>query len=267
MNKLSGGKGELQFLGQAGVRLRADSADLLIDPYLSNSVGETYGAGVNRRCPVPVAPNELSGVDWVLLTHAHLDHTDPATLRPLAAASPQARFLAPYESREILQTLGISPERIARPSSRWTELAPGLRVRSIPAAHPQLEKNEAGEFRYVGYLLDANGTRIYHAGDTSPHDEIFANLADEAVDLALLPVNERNFYRDRADIVGNMTLREAFQMTVDIKARVLVPLHWDMFAPNAVHQEEMELLFTLENPPFELRLLRCGETLALPKLS
>ena len=39
-----------------------------------------------------------------------------------------------------------------------------------------------------------------------------------------------------------------------LKARRLVPQHYDMFASNRVHPEEIRLLYDLEKPPFELVL-------------
>jgi len=69
-----------------------------------------------------------------------------------------------------------------------------------------------------------------------------------------MPVNERNFYREKRGIVGNMSVREAFQMATDIGVKTLVPTHWDMFAPNSVYKEELNLLYELMRPPFEMRL-------------
>lgn len=255
----------LQALGQAGFLVEAAGRRLVIDPYLSDSVAEQFGPALERQIPIVVSPGELVDVQWILLTHAHLDHTDPATLRPLAAASPQAKFIAPYESRTVLANIGLGHREIYAPPTEWLELAPGLAIRAVPAAHTELERDAAGECRYVGYLLRAGAVVVYHAGDTIPHPEIFANLADECIDWAFLPVNERNFYRDRDGIVGNMSVREAFQMAADLGVRTLVPIHWDLFAPNCTPIAEIELLHQLERPPFTLEILPAGATREIRK--
>jgi len=51
-----------------------------------------------------------------------------------------------------------------------------------------------------------------------------------------------------------MSVREAFQMAADIGVKTLVPTHWDMFAPNSVYKEELNLLYELMRPPFEMRI-------------
>ena len=249
---------QIQFLGQAGFLIEAAGARLAIDPYLSNSVAEQFGAQHARQVPVVATPAALAPLDLVLLTHAHLDHTDPQSLVPLAAASPAAAFLAPFESRALLREWGIDSRRIIPPPGVWSELAPGLEIRAVPAAHVALERDAKGESRYIGYLLRSGGVTLYHAGDTIPHPEIFESLAGERIDCALLPVNERNFYRDREGIVGNMSVREAFRMAADLGAATVVPLHWDMFSSNSVHPAEIELLHELEAPPFSLEIMRAG---------
>jgi L-ascorbate 6-phosphate lactonase len=251
----------IQFLGQVGVLLESSGFRLLIDPYLTDSVADQFGLELARCSPLPFKVEDSPPSDALLLTHAHLDHSDPATLEPLLAAQPHLRVFAPYESRQILCHLGFN--RAEPPSSEWIAIAPDLSIRAVPAAHTEIHRNEEGEIRDVGYLIRVGDQAIYHAGDTIPHPEIFEALQGEGIDYALLPVNERNFYRDAQGIIGNMTLREAFQMATDLKIQTLIPTHWDMFAPNSVFPEEIELLYTLLHPPFQLKILRPGEILTL----
>lgn len=245
----------LEPLGQSGFRVRLGPLELLIDPYLSERVAELYGPDLRRLKPPPLVPGEITSADWVLITHAHEDHFDPATLVPLAVASPRARFLAPAEVVVQLDGLGIAAERLAVAEERWHVLGEATAVHAVPAAHPELERDAAGRLRFVGYVLHHEGRCFYHAGDTSPHPEIVEKVrALGAVDVAFLPVNERNYYRERRGIVGNMSVREAFGFAEEIGARALVPIHWDLFAPNSVFREEIELLYERLKPPFRLLL-------------
>ncbi len=243
-------------LGQSGFVFDFGGTRIVIDPYLTDSLAR-HSEALRRQIPVVREPGELTDVDWVLLTHNHGDHTDPDTLIPLAAASPGARLIAPYDSRESLASLGVAWSAVV-PPLEWLELGAGVSVRTIPAAHTKLERNTDGELRWAGYLLRMGGITIYHAGDTIPHEEIFAALAGEQIDYAMLPVNERNFYRDRAHLVGNLTLREAFRMAADLGVRTLIPVHWDLFAANSTHPEEIELLHRLEAPDFALEFFPAG---------
>ena len=72
------------------------------------------------------------------------------------------------------------------------------------------------------------------------------------VDIAILPVNEHNYFRESMGIIGNMGIRDAFGLAELLKVKKLLPVHWDMFHPNAVYKEEIELLYHLLAPPFEM---------------
>ena len=247
------------FLGQAGVRLQFPACVVYIDPYLSDSAARTIGGELSRLVPPPLSAHAVRDADWVLITHAHLDHCDPDTIIPIAANAPNCRFMGPEGVRELLVEWGIASARIYPASQHWADLASDLRVHAVPAAHPQVGRDRRGDFLCVGYILEFAGRRIYHAGDTSPAPELEKALATMLpIHTALLPVNERNYYRDRADIIGNMSLREAFQFATDLDVAVLVPIHWDLFAPNAVYREEIELFYSLTSPRFRL-LLRPAE--------
>lgn len=240
-------------LGQSGCRLSFPGVTVYADPYLSNSVQELDAPDLERQVPIPFPPESVADADWVLLTHEHIDHCDPHTIPRLAAASPQARFLAPQPVVELLAGWGIAADRILRAEEHWRELGPGVRARAVPAAHPEIERDGQGRLRCVGYLLEHAGRRLYLAGDTFARQEIIDTLIDEGpVHTAFLPVNEHNFFRGRRGIVGNMSVREAFQFAVEIGARQVVAVHWDMFAANAVDPEEIRLLHHRLQPGFGL---------------
>lgn len=240
-------------LGQAGFRLQCASAVLLIDPYLSDSVEHVEGAHQKRLIPVWKLPSMIEDVDWVLITHDHLDHCDPATLLPLAKASQICRFVGPSEVCSLLTRSGIDPDRVVAAPRGWLSLAEDLRIHATPAAHPTIELDAEGGWRCVGYLIEIAGRRIYHSGDTALATTVLDYLEQfKPIDVAMLPVNERNYFRERAGIIGNMSVREAFGFAELLGARRVVPMHWDMFKANTVYREEIELVYRLAEPPFEL---------------
>ncbi|RRJ94449.1 MBL fold metallo-hydrolase [Opitutaceae bacterium TAV4] len=246
-------------LGQVGYLFEFNNIRIVIDPYLTDSVAEQFGASLRRLCLSTLAPSELTAVSWVLLTHAHLDHTDPKSLAALWVASPEVRFAAPYECHELLESIGVPASHLVLVSAGDViSLAENLRVRTIPAAHTEMETDATGRSRYVGYYIESKFAGIYHAGDTIPHEAIFAALEGARIDYAFLPVNECNLFKIRNGIVGNMTPREAFSFAERIGARRLVPTHWDLFAPNCTFPWEIEALYAALRPPFELRFMPCG---------
>jgi L-ascorbate metabolism protein UlaG (beta-lactamase superfamily) len=103
-----------------------------------------------------------------------------------------------------------------------------------------VERDSEGRLRYCGYLLKLDGSLLYHAGDTMPYGEIVAAVNAEGYpDIAFLSCNERNVYRERAGIIGNMSAREMLAFASELQAKQVVALHWDVFRVNSVFPTEI----------------------------
>lgn len=245
----------VHMLGQAGMMLSLGRVNIYFDPYLSNSVETLHAADLIRLVPIPIAPSEVLDADFVFITHEHTDHCDPHTIPQISISSPQAKFIAPSSVAKKLIEWGINLDRIILATESWIELCPGTRFMAVPAAHPKIMRDSTGNLECVGYLIEADGKRIYIAGDTCVDQEIIDILVAQApLQIAFLPVNEQNFFRERRGIIGNMSVREAFQFAEEIGVKEVVPLHWDMFAVNAVPLDEILLTYKNMNPSFRLSI-------------
>jgi L-ascorbate metabolism protein UlaG (beta-lactamase superfamily) len=122
------------------------------------------------------------------------------------------------------------------------ELVPDLAIRltPVPACHG-VDVSDAynfgqdlsgGQVRYLGYVLEFPGARVYHAGDTLWWPGQERVLRDLGVNVALLPINGRDPIREAENIVGNLDHREAALLAAAAGVDLLVPMHWDMFADN-----------------------------------
>jgi len=245
-------KPSIQLLGQAGVRFSTVEGSILVDPYLTDSVAERYGDNLRRQVPSPVTFEELSDTRVILITHAHLDHCDPASILGILDHAPEARLIAPFAARKVLAAAGMAPPRMETALESWMPLFGEARAHCVPAAHPYPDREMNGEWVSVGYVIEMAGHRYYHSGDTSPADVIVEAVRALVPSVGFLPVNERNFYRERAGIIGNMSVREAFMFADEIGLRTLVPVHWDLFGPNSTLPEEIELLHQRLAPRVDL---------------
>ena len=242
-------------LGQAGFKIRFNKTIIYIDPYLSDSVAETEGDDLHRMVPAAMNPETVADASLVLVTHIHADHCYLATLLPVSQASKNCLFMCPHEVGLYLKKMGIDNARIIIAKEALVQWDDALRLIAVPAAHTQIERDSNGALRFVGYVMEYRGRRIYHAGDTSPHEPIIDFLRQAGpIECALLPVNERTYFKEKRGIIGNMSIREAFAMASAIGAKKLIPMHWDMFQPNSVYREEIELLYDNLKPNFELLL-------------
>jgi L-ascorbate metabolism protein UlaG (beta-lactamase superfamily) len=234
--RLADGQVALWWLGQAGFALRAGGdpggATVLLDPFLSPKP--------ERLVPPPFAPDQAVGVRAVLCSHEHWDHLDADSLAALAAASPDAAVVVPSPLVPMVAALGVAPERVVGAQPGEPIELDGVTVHPVPACHG-VDMADAytfgrelsgGLYRYLGFVVEAGGVRVYHAGDTITYDGMAGWLEPLAPDVALLPINGRDRQREAHNIVGNMDHRDAAALAAALGVELLVPMHHDMFAGN-----------------------------------
>ena len=245
---------QLEHLGQTGLKITSKNSTILIDPYLSNSVQLKEGDDLIRNIPIPYAPEQITNIEWVLITHDHLDHCDPHTLPLIAKGNPICKFFGPPAVRKKLEKWGINKQNIYSPSYEWYELTNDIWIHAVPAAHPNLIKDEKGEYQAIGWMIKSHEKKIYVAGDTSLCEELISTLNRfKPIDCALLPVNEDNFFRRRRGIVGNMSIREAFGLAEELSINQVAPVHWDMFTINSTSQGEIDAVYNAYSWNFLLK--------------
>ena len=230
----------LAWLGQAGFLLRIGEAVVLVDPYLSDHLAMKYRGSRFphvRMMQAPIAPDALPRVDLVVCTHRHGDHMDPGTLPVLAARHPECRFVVPAAELTHAVALGLPVQRLI-PAEAGHGLRPlcglDLTLRPVPSAHEQLDRDERGRHRFLGYGIETGGWRLYHSGDCVPYDGLVEAVRALAPELALLPVNGRDAERAQAGIPGNFTLDEAIALCAETGIACLIPHHFGLFAFNTI---------------------------------
>jgi len=239
----------LWWLGQSGFLLHFRKRYVLLDPYLSDSLTKKYAASDKphvRMTELAVDPARLEFIDVVSSSHGHTDHLDPETLRPLFAANPDLKIVAPAANRDVVrERAGVEP--IVLEDQTSAEVA-GVVFHGIAAAHEELSP------AYLGYVVEFGPYRIYHSGDCVPYDGLIERLRPFKVDVALLPINGRGPERR---VAGNFTGAEAARLAHEMGARVAIPMHYDMFTFNTAPPDE----FVNEAAKLGVRVhvMRCGE--------
>ncbi len=123
---------------------------------------------------------------------------------PLFSASTRAILVTSLQGREVALKAGIDPQRIRVPGIGQQVETDDLTYTAVPAAHYHYEVDGQQHARWMGYLIQCNGVTLYHAGDTLVIPELLATLTGVPLDLALLPINGRDYFREEQDFIGNL---------------------------------------------------------------
>jgi L-ascorbate metabolism protein UlaG (beta-lactamase superfamily) len=165
----------------------------------------------------------------VLLTHAHMDHLDMASLRRVVRSTRRItgkapEVVVPKGVEDLVSKIGFS--RVHR-LSWWeqTELQQ-ISVTMTPCRHWGARMFRDTHRGYGGYVIK-NGTHsIYHSGDTAYFDgfrEIGARLKPQ---IALLPVGA--YFPDSYRSV-HTSPEEAVRAFLDLGAETMIPMHYGTF--------------------------------------
>lgn len=247
------------WLGQSGFLLRSRAGTLLIDPYLSEHLTDKY-AGTDRAhvrmTAAPLRGHELAGIDLVLASHKHSDHLDPGTLPDLMGASAGARLVVPAALLGHATGLGLPADRLVGLVAGGTFADLGFVVRAVPSAHEGLDTDPEGRHLALGYVIEAEGLRLYHSGDSLAYDGLIEWIGPGPFDVLFLPINGRDPARG---VPGNMSAAEAVDLAARIRPRFVVPHHYDMFTFNTVPVSRFEAEARRLPGGVAPRVLRCGE--------
>ena len=226
----------IRYLGQEGFLFSCGGHYLATDLYLSDYVDRNCCQYVKwqRLYAPPVAATELDFLDVVLCTHGHYDHADPDTLSVLASINPSTKFVIPAPETGVLTAAGVKEENIIPAVAFETYRVANFEIIPIPSAHETLCPDENGNYSALGYIIRTNRKTFFHAGDMCMYDGLIETLKPYGIDMAFLPINGRDYFRNQNDIIGNFNCEEAVLLAKAMGADMLVPMHHDLYEVNRV---------------------------------
>jgi len=201
-------------IGGAGYIVKSASALITIDPFT--------GAGPPPP-PGPPAfdPARLAGVDAVVLTHEHDDHTDPTTLTALLAHT-QALVIGSAACVAVVRGIGYPSERC-----HLLKHEQALAVKDVHLTAVAMHDPAAQDCN--GYVVETPDVAILHCGDSLYFDGFHALARRWTLDAILVSVGVsppgETLYMDEAD---------AARAARDSGAQTIIPQHFDLWQSTAM---------------------------------
>lgn len=147
--------------------------------------------------------------DIILITHEHFDHCSPGDVVKISTDNTNL-FMTP----DCLSKFSSFPGKVVVVEPNKSYEADGIKINTVCAynTNKDFHQQDSG---WVGYIINVNGKKYYHAGDTDVIPEM-KNLATENIDVAMLPVSGTYV----------MTPTEAAEAALIIKPKIVVPMHF-----------------------------------------
>lgn len=214
------------WFGHSAMLLQLEGKRILLDPMFGKAPTPFPIFGNKRYSQdLPFELDELPEIDAVVLSHDHYDHLDYGTIMKLKEKV--AQFIVPLGVGSHLERWGVDPQKISE-HDWWDEFEfDGIRLACTPARHfSGRGLFNGGSTLWCSWVFATEESRVFFSGD-SGYGSHFEHIGDKygPFDLTLMECGQ---YDERwSDI--HMMPEDTVQAHVDVKGRVMLPIHWSAF--------------------------------------
>ena len=218
------------YVGHASFSVQTAGRNILLDPVWSKRASPFRFLGPRRVNDPGIAFADLPPIDVVLVSHAHYDHLDLATLSRLAAAH-RPRVIAPLGNDAIMRNRDPA---IAAEAYDWedrVDIGAGVAVTLVPTRHWSARNlSDRNMSLWASFVIETPGGKIYFVADSGYGEGRHFRDARERhgpFKLAILPIGAyepRWFMREQ-----HMNPAEAVQALIDCGAELALGHHYGTF--------------------------------------
>jgi len=217
----------ITWIGHATVLIQINGKNIITDPIFGSP---TFL--FPRIFPPAIALENLPQIDYVLISHNHMDHMHMPSLLALKQLYPEVKVLVPYGDKGLLDKKGFKECQ----SFMWWESIldksvekNGIEFTFLPAQHwSQRTLFDQNKSLWGSWMIEYNNYKIYFAGDTA-YASHFRQIAREYpdIDVALMPVGPCEPREKMCS--SHISSEEAGDGFLELGARHFIPMHWGTF--------------------------------------
>jgi len=220
-------KPEITWFGHSSYLIQVNGMNILVDPVFSGRTSPVSYFGTKAFNGADVYKAEaMPRIDVLLITHDHYDHLDYPTI--LKLKDKVGMFVTSLGVGAHLEYWGVPASKIKELD--WWETA-DINASTTFTATPGRHFSGRGLVRnktlWSSFVFQTNGYKMFLGGD-SGYDKHFVEIGNKygPFDIAMLEDGQYNAYW--ANI--HMMPEETAQAAIDLKTKVLFPVHWGKFA-------------------------------------
>lgn len=215
------------WLGHATVLVNFLGVNIITDPLLVNHAGADVRVatiGPKRLVAPALKPSQLPRIDLVLLSHAHMDHLNSATLRCFPETT---NAITAHSTADLLRDTRLkSPAELAWGEKTVVHTSHGdVEVEAFEVRHWGARWRHDSYRGYNGYILSREGKKIIFGGDTAMSESFRSLRSKGPFELAIMPIGAYQPW-----IQSHCTPEQAVQMANDAGANHFLPIHFKTFA-------------------------------------
>ncbi len=213
------------WFGHSSYLIKANGKNFLMDPVFSGNASPVSFVGKSYPGSDVYATEDFPQLDGVLISHDHYDHLDYKTILKLNEKT--KHFYVALGIGSHLLHWGIDESKITE--FDWWEgidLGDSVSITSTPARH--FSGRGFGRYKslWTSYVIQTPTHKFYLGGD-SGYDDHFKTIGDKfgPFDLVFLECGQ---YDSKWPFI-HMMPEQTVQASLDLKAKVLMPVHWGKF--------------------------------------
>ncbi|MEJ8801979.1 MBL fold metallo-hydrolase [Pontibacter sp. H249] len=216
----------ITWLGHSAFLVEIDGKRLLLDPMLGERASPFGFMGPKRFSELPITLEALPKIDAVLISHDHYDHLDHTSIKQLEEKT--THFFVPLGVGAHLERWGVPASKITE-LDWWQEATfNGLTFASTPSRHfSGRSLSDRMQTLWTSWVIRGSRDRIFFSGDSGYFDG-FKEIGEKygPFDITLM---ENGQYNELWSNI-HMMPEQAVQAHIDLKGKLLMPIHWGTFA-------------------------------------
>lgn len=231
----------IHWMGHATTVINLNNKIIVTDPVLGS-------LGHFKRLVRPSLDLKNIPIDYILLSHGHMDHLDFISLAKL---NKKSTVIAPKNYVKILKLMGYKKVISLNTFNEYSDNF--ISIKCFPSNHDGRRYYLGNAYTSNAYLISSKDKKVFFAGDTAYTEE----FKDIKCDLALMPVG---CYMPKGFDKMHCTPEQSFNMFKMMDCPIMVPIHYGTFIISLDKDEDT--LKTLENiNDGSIKIINVGKTI------